>query len=225
MRISVIQTKRRFQYDPVASPDFDLKTCLELSKQEMEEGFQLVEKAGQQGAQLVATIEGFNESLSIHDPRYDFMDYMEPLDGPAVARFSAVAKQYRTYIVAGLYTRREGKAYNSALLCGTDGQIVGIYDKVHMPYNNNQYFFPGNSYPVFETEHGNIAMLICWDMQYPKAVREVALGGADLIACPTQGWEPIYGYCRPTKTPYPSPLPCTSPRSEINGRTATQAAS
>ncbi len=173
-----------------------MKTCLESSRLEMEEGFELIESAGKQGAQLIVTIEGFNESVSIRDPEHDFMEYTEPLDGPLIKRFSSLANTYSTYIVAGLYTGREGNAYNSSVLFGPDGKIAGIYDKVHLPYDNGTYFTPGDSYPVFETEHGNIAILICWDMQYPEAAREVALGGADLIACPTQGWERIYGYCR-----------------------------
>ena len=39
-------------------------------------------------------------------------------------------------------------------------------------------------------------MLVCWDMQFPEAARELALGGADLICCPTLCWENIYGLSR-----------------------------
>ncbi len=39
-------------------------------------------------------------------------------------------------------------------------------------------------------------MLICWDMQFPEAPREIALAGADIIACPTLGWEHVFGPCR-----------------------------
>jgi predicted amidohydrolase len=169
---------------------------MHFAELEREEGFELVELAGKRGSHLIVTIEGFNESVSPRDSRYDFIDFAEPLDGPIVGRFSALAKKHHSYIVAGLYTRRNGKAFNSGVLFGPDGDIAGIYDKVHMPYDDDKYFTPGDRYPVFETEHGIIGVLVCWDMQYPEAVREIALGGADLIACPTQGWEPIYGYCR-----------------------------
>lgn len=33
-------------------------------------------------------------------------------------------------------------------------------------------------------------------MQFPEAARELVLGGADFIACPTWGWENIYGLSR-----------------------------
>ncbi|MHB9032932.1 MAG: carbon-nitrogen hydrolase family protein, partial [Anaerolineae bacterium] len=131
-----------------------------------------------------------------NDMRFHYADIYEPLDGPFIRRFSRIARQYATYIVAGLYTSREGKAYNSAVLFGRDGKIAGIYDKVHLPAGEDREITPGNAYQVFETEYGNIGMLICWDMQFPEAPRELALAGADLIACPTWGWEHRYGLCR-----------------------------
>jgi hypothetical protein len=39
-------------------------------------------------------------------------------------------------------------------------------------------------------------MMVCWDLQFPESVREMALGGADLICVPTLGWENIYGLAR-----------------------------
>ena len=39
-------------------------------------------------------------------------------------------------------------------------------------------------------------MLVCWDMQFPESARELALADVDLIACPTYGWENIYGLSR-----------------------------
>jgi predicted amidohydrolase len=54
----------------------------------------------------------------------------------------------------------------------------------------------GDELCVYPTELGNIGMLVCWDMQFPEAARELALGGADLICCPTLGWENIYGLSR-----------------------------
>ena len=196
MKISVIQTKRQFAYDPREPELPDLERILGSAQVEMDEGFALIDQAGREGADLIVTVEGFNQSVSHRDPRCDFMDYAEPLDGPIARRFSMLAKKHGSYIVAGLYTGRDGKAYNSAVLFGPDGGIAGVYDKVHHPNDDDQYFVPGDSYPVYETEHGNIAMLVCWDLQYPEAVREMALGGADLIAVPTMGWERIYGYCR-----------------------------
>ena len=81
------------------------------------------------------------------------------------------------------------------MLVGPDG-LIGIYDKVHLTPREARAFTPGSAFAVFPTQVGRIGMLVCWDMQFPEAPREVALAGADIIACPTLGWEPIYGRCR-----------------------------
>lgn len=55
---------------------------------------------------------------------------------------------------------------------------------------------PGNEFKVFDTDIGKVGILICWDMQFPEAARILALSGADIIICPTWGWENKYGICR-----------------------------
>ena len=109
MRISVIQTKRRFGYDPRKAELPDLETILELARLEMAEGFGLIDQAGEGGADLIVTVEGFNQSVCHDDPRCDFMDFTEPLDGRVARRFSTLAAKHGSYIVAGLYTGRDGK--------------------------------------------------------------------------------------------------------------------
>lgn len=196
MKISAIQTQQRFTYDPRNPGDYDLAKCRHLAQETIDEGFQMMEAAARSGSQLLVTIEAFNASVHPSDTRYDFATIAEPLDGPLMERFGKLARQYGIYIVGGLYTGRNGRAYNSAVLFGPQGHIVGLFDKVHMPGDEGVYITPGDSYPVFATEHGNVGMLVCWDMQYPEAARELALGGADLIALPTWGWEKLYGLCR-----------------------------
>ena len=39
--------------------------------------------------------------------------------------------------------------------------------------------------PVVETRHGRIGLGVCYDIEFPELTRGLALGGADLIALPT----------------------------------------
>lgn len=196
MKISVIQSEEKFLYKPWDPGEYDLELCRRLAQTGIDESFELMETAAKEGTQLIITIEGFNRTINPCDPRYNLADVVEPLDGPLMERFCKLAGKYEIYIVGGLFTSRGGKAYNSGVLFCPDGHIAGIYDKVHLPAGEYPYFSYGDTYPVFETEYGNIGILICWDMQYPEAAREITLAGADLIACPTWGWENIYGLCR-----------------------------
>jgi predicted amidohydrolase len=196
MQISVIQSQEKFSYWHRNPGDFDFAKCKALAQTGIDEGFEMMEAAAKSGSKLIVTIEGFNRSISLGDERYDFKDAAEPMDGPLISRFRKLSGKYGIYIVAGLFTTRDDRVYNSGVMFDPSGNVLGIYDKVHLPLGEDQCFTAGDKYHVYETECGNIGILVCWDMQFPEAAREVSLAGADIIACPTWGWENIYGLCR-----------------------------
>lgn len=194
MKISVLQN-RQYDFDQILNgQEWELERYLRCARQSLEEVFAMAEKAARDGAQMIVTTEAVNRLTATADPRFEAARYLEPLDGPLIRRFCALAAKYRTYITADLYTEQGGKPYNTTVLCAPDGQMLGYYNKTHVPLG--EPVTPGDRLPVFETDFGCIGLLICWDMQYPEAAREISLAGADLICCPTWGWENIYGLCR-----------------------------
>ncbi len=192
MKIAVIQ-----QYAPVFyNRKKELPELPELKRRgeaSVARCLQLIEQAADNGAELCVTVETVNAYLALGDTRFE---YDEPLDGDVVKRFSEAARKNGVYIVAGLALRIDGSPYNCAVLFDDNGDIVGIHKKVHLPAGEELHYRHGDKFEVFETAIGRIGMLVCWDMQFPEAARELALGGADLIACPTYGWENIYGLSR-----------------------------
>jgi len=196
MKLATIQGLQRVLYDPAAPGEFNIQTCRSLRDRAVDECLDAVEEAANRGADLIVTTEAVNVSVFPQDTRYDFAESAEPMDGPIVSRFCDLARRKNCYIVAGLYTRREGTAYNSALFLSRNGDLLGIYDKVHLPVGEVGYLQGGDGYIQFETEFGVVAPLICWDLQFPESARIVSLKGADLIVCPTWGWENIYGLSR-----------------------------
>lgn len=195
MKITVLQSQPAFSYDIHNPGDFDLEKCIRLSNEFLDKEFARMEEFLQQGTKFLVTIEGFNATVSPEDPRYNYAEVAEPLDGPLMQRFCALTKKYDAYIVGGLFTSQNGKAYNSAILFGPEG-IVGVHNKVHLPAGEEIGITPGDKFEVFDTPYGKIGMLVCWDLQFPEAARELALLGADLIACPTWGCELKYVPCR-----------------------------
>jgi hypothetical protein len=125
-----------------------------------------------------------------------FRDLFGGEESEDVKRFSSLARELGIYIVAGLILTIGGEAYNCAVLFDSRGEIVGIHKKVHLPAGEELHVAHGDRFEVFHTELGNIGMMVCWDLQFPESVREMALGGADLICVPTLGWENIYGLAR-----------------------------
>lgn len=195
MLISVLQQNPGYGYDYTRETP-TLEFLKNESAKTIDRCFDMIKSASEQGAELVVTIETVNNLFALGDMRYYYPEVYEGVDGELVKRFSDAARAYKMHIVAGLLLTIDGKTYNCAVLFDDNGEIVGIHKKVHLPAGEEFNVTHGDRFEVFNTKLGNIGMLVCWDMQYPEAVRELALGGADLIACPTLGWENIYGLSR-----------------------------
>ncbi len=143
----------------------------------------LAEKAAADGADCLITPE-----LVIHGygAGARFADLAEPLDGPSVARLREIAAKTGLTIVAGLAERDGDDIYNAAVAVGPDG-LGASYRKLHLygPYERTS-FKPGDALPpVFEVAGLKAGLLICYDVEFPEAVRYLADAGAKLVLVPT----------------------------------------
>ena len=110
------------------------------------------------------------------------------LGGSASQMMSQKAKQYKMYIVSGLYSWVGDTLKNVAVLYDRQGKIQGIYEKIQLPdAETEQGAVPGNTFPVFTTDFGIIGILICWDIAFPEVSRILALNGAEILFCPIWG--------------------------------------
>ncbi|MCX6089974.1 MAG: carbon-nitrogen hydrolase family protein, partial [Candidatus Atribacteria bacterium] len=82
------------------------------------------------------------------------------------------------YAVVGMAERNNGKIFNSAILFGPEGKIIGVYRKVHLWSTETVYFAHGSEYPVFDTDFGKMGMWICYDTRFPEVARSYAIQGA-----------------------------------------------
>ena len=91
------------------------------------------------------------------------------------------------HIIAGTHViEKEGKLYNVAHLFYPDGRIAE-QPKLHItPTEVHEWnMTPGEDLQVFETDKGTIAMLTCYDIEFPEIVRMAKAKGADVIFCPS----------------------------------------
>ena len=126
-----------------------------------------------------------------------FFDLAEPIPGPTTKALSSVARKHRVVLIVPVFERRAaGLYYNSAAIIDTDGSLVGVYRKMHIPddpaYYEKFYFTPGDlGFQALDTKYGRIGTLICWDQWYPEAARITSLLGASVLFYPTAiGWHP-----------------------------------
>lgn len=153
----------------------------------------LIEKAAQQDVDLVV----LPETLTFYGSGGTYADSAEPIPGPSTKYFGKLAKQHDLYIVAGLMERDEHLVYNVAVLIGPDGKVVGKYRKVTLPRGEIEGgITPGDDYPVFDTRFGKVGMMVCYDGFFPEVARELSNRGAEVIAWPVWGCNPMLGAAR-----------------------------
>lgn len=101
--------------------------------------------------------------------------------------FSGLAKQTGMYIVGGTHlTRVDQRWYNTAHLFDPDGGIH-TQRKLHLtPYESDPWALDaGETITVFDTPLGRIAILICFDVEFPEAARAAVDAGAQILLCPS----------------------------------------
>lgn len=153
----------------------------------------LVEKARQQGADLIV----LGETINVVNSGKEAAEVAEPIPGPSSEHFCRLARQHDTHIVVGLFEKDGPLIYNTSVLCGPDGQIMGKYRKVTLPRDEIAAgVTPGTEYPVFETRFGKLGMMICYDGFYPEVARELSMNGAEVIAWPVWGCNPLLASAR-----------------------------
>ena len=153
----------------------------------------LIAEAARQKADLIV----LGETLTYYGTGKKMHECAEPVPGPSTEYFGKLAKEHHIHIVAGL-VEREGKTiYNTAALIGPDGSLIGKYRKVTLPRGEIEAgITPGHEYPVFETSFGKVGMMICYDGFFPEVARALTIRGAEVIAWPVWGCNPMLARAR-----------------------------
>ena len=156
-----------------------------------------IREAAGGGAQIVCLQELFRSQYFCREENHDLFALAEPIPGPSTQSLGKLARELGVVVIASLFERRSAGIYhNTVAVLGTDGEVAGIYRKMHIPddplYYEKFYFTPGDlGFLNFDTPFGRIGTLICWDQWYPEGARLSSLGGANILFYPTAiGWHP-----------------------------------
>lgn len=127
----------------------------------------------------------------------------EAIDGRFAKAIGQLARETRTAIVYGYPERAGDKIYNSALCLGPDGQVFANYRKFLPPPGfEATYFSQGKGLTLFQLDGVRCAILICYDAEFPEAVRAAADAGAQLVLVPTalaDNWRSVAFQMMPTR--------------------------
>jgi predicted amidohydrolase len=147
--------------------------------------------AAEQGADLIIFPELF---LSGYNIGQTVQELAEQSDGPACQQASQIAREANIALLYGYPEKLGTEVYNSALLIDRKGNTRANYRKTHLfgSYEKN-CFQPGDALVITEMDGLKIGILICYDVEFPEAVRALTQAGAHLIAVPTALMK---DYCR-----------------------------
>jgi N-carbamoylputrescine amidase len=172
-------------------------SCSTSSEENLEKAVVKIREAAARGAQIVCLQELFRSQYFCREENAALFDLAETIPGPSTGAIGKVAKEAGVSVVASLFERRAAGLYhNTAAILGADGELKGIYRKMHIPddplYFEKFYFTPGDlGFLNFDTPAGRIGVLVCWDQWYPEGARLTSLQGAQILFYPTAiGWHP-----------------------------------
>jgi N-carbamoylputrescine amidase len=172
-------------------------SCGPVREANIDKAVALVRQAAREGAQIVLLPELFETPYFCKDHDYGHLKLATPTaDNPALARLAPLACELQVVLPVSIYERDGNTYYNTLVMVGSEGEILGTYRKSHIPespgYHEKFYFAPGDTgFRVWPTRYAATGVAVCWDQWFPEAARVMALQGAELFLYPTAiGSEP-----------------------------------
>jgi predicted amidohydrolase len=94
--------------------------------------------------------------------------------GPATERLGEAARRHRIVVVMGVHERSgagRGSLYNTQLVFGPDGSLLGRHRKLVPTHAERLVWAPGDGggLEAFDTPAGRVGTLICWEHWMPLA--------------------------------------------------------
>jgi N-carbamoylputrescine amidase len=169
----------------------------------------LLVEAARQGARVVGLGELFPAPYFAltRDPLWIALAE-DAREGETVTAIRAAAQSLGLVVVAPIYEQcaATGKRFNTAVVVGPEGEVLGTYRKTHIPHGRNEqgsfhedlYYErsdggnllgPANVsrnpfFPVFATAVGRIGVAICYDRHFEGVMSALAREGAELVFSP-----------------------------------------
>src|SRR3712207_1326165 len=109
----------------------------------------------------------------------------EPVDGPTVRLLSELSAEHSCVVVAGLAEQGDRQQVHNTAVVVDSGRVLATYRKAHLWGAEKNAFEPGRDRPpVVPTSAGRVAVMVCYDLEFPEWVRVAAEGGAEVLAVP-----------------------------------------
>ena len=110
-----------------------------------------------------------------------------------LANYRSLAKELQICLVPGTIIEKHigpnntTLFYNVAYFISNDGSILGSYRKKNIWHPERPHLTSSalEHHVAIDTPIGRVGMLICWDLAFPEAFRELIADGAQIVIVPT----------------------------------------
>lgn len=167
-------------------------SSLDNKEQNLAKAVELIDVASRYGARLVVLPEMFN----CYSTLGEMVAKAEPVPGPTINTLAQKARSNNIYLLCGsiIEAATEGKGYNTSVMVGPGGDILGIYRKIHLfdvdipgkvRYKESEKILPGNEIVTVNVDGWVVGLTICYDLRFPELFHALASKGAELIIVPS----------------------------------------
>lgn len=151
----------------------------------------LIQKAKQQGAELVTLPECFN---SPYGTKY-FPEYAEEIpNGESFEMLSKAAKENDIFLIGGsIPERSDGKLYNTCCIFNNKGEMIEKFRKIHLfdidipgkiTFKESDVLTGGNKRSSFNIGDVKIGVGICYDIRFAELALKYRREGCDILVYP-----------------------------------------
>ena len=150
----------------------------------------MIDEAAARGADVVVLPEMF---LSPYEPG-SVRSSSVYVPG-AIDRFKDISARLGVYVVAGSMPidGDESRRFNSALVFGSDGQVVFRHNKIHLfdctppggpRVKESDFIIPGDTCGSFDTPWGKASVIVCYDIRFTPIAQFLADQDVQLLFVP-----------------------------------------
>jgi predicted amidohydrolase len=148
----------------------------------------MVDEATERGSRLIVFPEYFFAGLTVPTAKASFSakSFIKPCQ-ELVAHAAALAKKCNCYILLGtVFEQEDSHIYNAAPFCLPNGK-VHFQRKINLtPWELGlNCLASGSSLKVFATDFGKVAIAICYDIEFPMLVDQLAHYDIDILLNPS----------------------------------------
>ena len=149
-------------------------------KKAWEDIIKLIDKAAAKKPDLIVLPESAYPAYFLGYNQKKCDESLENID-EVINELKNKARDYKTYIAAGLVLKEKDKKYNAGILINRKGEIIATTKKSNLWHFDHKWLESGEVADVVQTEFGKIGLMICADGRAPEIPRILALRGAEII--------------------------------------------